>query len=70
MKYTIQWDDFSDLWMMNGYAERFVGGHLYTIAKENNLTTVANSESHHLQILRAHGIEIELLEEDGSRVVW
>lgn len=70
MKYTIKFDDCSNLWIMNGNAYRFVGEHLYDIAKENNLTTTANSESHHLQILRGSGLEIELLEEDGSKVIW
>jgi hypothetical protein len=70
MIYTIKFDDCSNLWIMNGNAYRFVGEHLYDIAKENNLTTTANSESHHLQILRGSGLEIELLEEDGSKVIW
>lgn len=70
MKYTIKFDDCSNLWIMNGNEYRFVAEHLYDIAKENNLTTTANSESHHLQILRASDLEIELLEEDGSKVTW
>ena len=70
MKYTIQYDENSNLWMMNGWAERYIGEHLYAIAKENNLTTAANSESHHLAILRANGLDIEILEEDGSKVIW
>ena len=70
MNYTIKFDDCSNLWIMNGNTQRYVGDHLYDIAKANNLTTTANSESHHLSILRAHGLEIDILEEDGSKVVW
>lgn len=70
MKYTIKFDDCFNLWIMNDKAYRFVGEHLYDIAKENNLTTTANSESHHLHILRANGLEIDLIEKDGSKVTW
>lgn len=68
--YKIVFDDCSDLWIMNGLAERYIGNHLYTIAVENNVTTIANSESHLLAILSSHGIDIEILEQDGSKVVW
>lgn len=70
MKYVITYNDDTNKFMMNGVAGEYVGDHLYTIAKENNITTTANSESHHLAIIRSHGIEVELLEEDGSRMVW
>lgn len=70
MKYVIKYDDCSDLWIMDGMVERFVGEHLYKIAKENNITTAAISESHQLSILRLEGVEVELLEEDGSEVQW
>lgn len=69
-KYRIQLDDCSYLWLMNGKAYRYVGEHFYDIAKENGVTTTANSESHHLAILRAHDIDIELVDEDGDKVSW
>jgi DNA-binding transcriptional ArsR family regulator len=70
MKYIIQFNEVPQLWVMKGVACIFICDHLISIAKENNLTTSASSESHHLQILRDHGIEIEILEEDGSKVIW
>ena len=70
MNYTIKFDDLSNLWIMDGQAERFVGEHLYKIAKDNGITTTANSESHHLAIIKGHGIEVDLLESDGSKACW
>lgn len=70
MKYTIQYDEDSDKYVMNGKSYRYVGEHLYDIAVQNTVTTTANSESHHMTILEAHGIEIELLDSDGSKLDW
>lgn len=70
MEYTITYNDKEQKFEMNGVLEMWVGNHLYTIAKENNVTTTANSESHHLAILDAHGIKVNILEEDGSRMDW
>lgn len=69
-KYVIQYDDFSNLWLLDGKAYRYVGEHFYDIAVVNGVTTIANSESHHLSILRAHDIDIELIDEDGDKVGW
>lgn len=70
MEYTITYNEKEQKFEMNGALEMWVCNHLYTIAKENNVTTIADSESHHLAILDAHGIKVNLLEEDGSRMEW
>lgn len=70
MNYTITYNDKEQMFEMNGTLELWVGAHLRTIAAENNITTTANSESHHLAILSAHGVKVNLLEEDGSRMEW
>lgn len=45
----------------------FIGAHLMQIFKENDLDPNSMiSESHGLHILRGNGIEVELLEKDGS----
>jgi len=68
--YTITWLDEEEVWEMNGKHYKFVGEHLYDIAKANNITTSANSETHHLAIIRASGVSVALVEEDGSKVIW
>lgn len=70
MKYTITWLDEEELWEMGGEYRRWVGEHLCDIAKANDITTTANSESHHLAIIRASGVSVTLVEEDGSEVIW
>lgn len=70
MKYTIKFDDCSNLWIMNDKASRTVSEHLYYIAKQHGIGTLVYSESQLLFILRECGLEIELLEEDGSQVTW
>lgn len=66
--YKIVYIDATDMYEMNGKQYEYIGEHLYDIAEENNLTHAANSESHHLAILRAAGLDIQLLEEDGSKL--
>ena len=67
MNYTIQYDPSTDTFKMNGWTENFIGCHLMQIFKENDLDPNSMiSESHGLHILRGNGIEVELLEEDGS----
>lgn len=67
MNYTIQHDPSTDTFKMNGWTENFIGSHLIQIFKENDLDPNSMfSESHGLHILRGNGIEVELLEEDGS----
>lgn len=63
-KYVITFDDDIDMFVMDGKYEEFIGNHFYEIAKETGVTTSANSESHHLAILRANGVEIELVDID------
>lgn len=70
MKYTIKYDDCSDLYMMGGVPARFIGEHLRDIAIENNIKFIADSESHYLAILEASGLKIELLDSDGSKLDW
>lgn len=55
---------------MNGVAERFIGGHLHTIAKDNNVEFIPHSESHLLAIIQGAGIEVELLQSDGSPMTY
>lgn len=70
MIYDIVYKEEDQMFHMNGQAELFIGNHLYQIAKNENQTTTANSESHHLAILKAAGIIVNILEEDGSRMDW
>jgi hypothetical protein len=57
---------------MNGEAKDLIGYHLETIGKQLKIQDMddAISESHMLSILYSHGVEVNLLEEDGSRMVW
>lgn len=71
MGYKITFIDKTGEWEMNGVVEKYVGNHLYEIAKEHGVQHLpANSESHHLTILRSLGIDIQLVEEDGSPCHW
>lgn len=70
MIYDIIYKEEDQMFYMNGKAEPFIGNHLYQIAKNEKQTTTANSESHHIAILRSAGIIVNLLEEDGSRMDW
>ena len=67
MKYIIQHDPSTDTFKMDGWTENFIGCHLIQIFKENGIDpNTMISESHGLHILNSNGIEVELLEEDGS----
>lgn len=70
MKYTIVWLDGEEVFEMGGKRVAFVGEHLETIAADNNIFHRASSELHLLCIIREYGIEVDILEEDGSEVVW
>lgn len=70
MKYTIKYDDCSDLYMMNGVPARFIGEHLREIAEVNEVEFIPHSESHLLAIIQEAGIEVELLESDGSPMTY
>lgn len=74
MSYVIQYesekDGFCDGYVMNGWSAPLIGDHLKDIARQNNIVDNAISESHLLFILRNNGIEIELLDEDGSELIW
>jgi len=71
MTYTIQYDGSTDTYKMNDWTENWIGCHLMQIAKENDIDPNSFiSESHGLYILRGQGIDIELLEEDGSPLFW
>lgn len=70
MKYVIKYDDCSDLWVMPGKAYRTVGECLDDIARENEIGALVYSESQFLLVLQACGLEIEILEADGSKVSW
>jgi hypothetical protein len=71
MSYKITFIKESGKWEMNGIVEKCVGNHLYEIAKEHGVQNLpANSETHHLHILRSLGIDIQLVEEDGRAFSW
>lgn len=71
MKYTIVYKEAENKYEMNGVLADFVGDHLLTISNENKLSGYGFiSEGHLLSFLNHHGIKIDLLEEDGSRMVW
>lgn len=70
MKYTITFIEKEEKFEMNGVLYRFVGEHFCDIARQHNITTAASSESHLLCMLIAYGISIELVEEDGSKLIW
>lgn len=62
IKFTIRYDDMQNLFVMNGYAERWVGGHLERLAKVFGVTDAltASSESHQLAILQHFGVDVEI----------
>lgn len=70
MSYTITFDNKTDTFIMNGMREDTVGDLLHWISLNERIQHQASSESHLLAILRDKGVEIDLLEEDGSRMVW
>lgn len=72
MSYTITYKDSDSMYHMNGQAKELIGYHLETIGKELKIQDMddALSESHMLSILYSHGVEVNLLEEDGSRMDW
>ena len=68
--YTIKYDNCSDLYFMNGVPARFIGHHLNTIATENEISSFALSEGHLLSIIQNEGIEVNLLDSDGSKLQY
>lgn len=69
-KYVVQYNEQDGFYYMDKVMEPFVGVHLYNIATENNIKELACSESKLLAILQSHGIDIELLDSDGSPLTW
>lgn len=73
-KYTITYVESEDKYSMNGILMDFIGEHFYTIANENNIKFGQQphfrSESYMLAVIQNEGIEVDLLEEDGSRMIW
>lgn len=61
-KFVIKFDEVSDLFIMNGWAERTVGAHLENLAKVFGVLDVfrATSESHALVILQSSGVSVEI----------
>ena len=62
-KFVIKFDEVSDLFVMNGWAERTVGAHLENLAKVFGVLDVfskATSESHALAILQSSGVSVEI----------
>lgn len=72
MSYTITYKEDTQQFEMNGQLFDFIGNHLEVIGKKENISAVdeAISEGHMLAILHYNGIEVNLLEEDGSRMEW
>lgn len=72
MSYTITYKDSDAMFHMNGDAKELIGYHLENIGKELKIQDMddAISEGHMLSILYSHGVEVNLLEEDGSRMEW
>lgn len=72
MSYTITYKEDSQKFEMNGKLFDFIGNHLEVIGKKEKISAVdeALSEGHMLAILGEHGIKVDLLEEDGSRMEW
>jgi hypothetical protein len=71
--YTITFNNKSEKFVMNGYEEIFIGEHFLNIAVLEGMQAevrTAISEGHALSILRNNGIEIDLIEEDGSLMSW
>lgn len=69
-EYTIVFNDDSGKFEMDGKEEALLGNFLYDIAKENNVEISCDSESHQLALIRAANIKVNLLEQDGSKMVW
>lgn len=72
MSYTITYKEDSQRFEMDGKLFDFIGNHLEVIGKKEKIAAVdeALSEGHMLAILVAHGIKVDLLEENGSRMEW
>lgn len=72
MSYTITYNEESTKFEMDGILENFIGTHLEVIGKKEKISEVdeALSEGHMLSILQSTGVEVNLLEEDGSRMEW
>lgn len=72
MNYTITYKEGLQQFEMNGVLFDFIGNHLEVIGKKEKISEVdeALSEGHMLTILQEHGISVNLLEEDGSRMEW
>lgn len=67
MSYVISFCDDSGMFFMEGSYEHFIGEHFLTIARKESLqeqVVKALSETHALAILRANGVEIELVDID------
>jgi len=72
MSYTITYKEETEMFYMNDKPEPLIGYHLEAIGKELKIQDMDNalSESQMLSILYSHGVEVNLLEEDGSRMEW
>lgn len=69
MSYTIQ--AMGDKFVMNGVEAKFIVDHLFKIAEDSGFTYIqVTSESHLLHDLQEHGIVVNLLDEDGSKIEW
>lgn len=70
MKYDIVWIDSKEVFEMNGSYSSLLCTHLYDIANKYNIQETAYSESHLLAIIQSKGVEVNLLEEGGSKLCW
>lgn len=78
MKYTIVYKEAENKYEMNGVLADFIGDHFRVIAEEHSVKDLCSyeaysmwySESYMLACLYDKGLQIDLLEEDGSRMAW
>lgn len=73
MTYVITFNEKESKFEMDGHLETYIGDHLKSICKyegHSGLETYAISESHLICLLRDEGVDIELLEEDGTEMIW
>lgn len=68
MQYTIKYDDSNDTYLMDGTPAEWIGGHLVSIANLHAVVANAVSETQLIAILAEHGIEVQLLDSDGSKL--
>lgn len=72
MEFTITYKDDDQMFYMNDKPKMFVGEHLEDIGRELKIKELDDclSEGHMLAVLQDKGVQINIVEEDGSRMDW